>query len=169
MERKSFFSFLNKVGTLGIILIIIIFVYLLLAKSTHLWPFNKNYQMVVLENGITYFGHLKFFPRPCLTEVYFIQNQQDEKGNIINQQLMPISSGGVLNSKSKIYLSFSKVLWWADLPEESQILNLIKSYKLQTSLNLPQSQPQTQPQQSFFDSGKFDSEKKDNKKNNKGK
>ncbi len=161
MKRKSFFSFLNKIGTLGIILIIIILVYLLLAKSTHLYPFNKNYQMVILEDGTTYFGHLKFFPRPCLSDVYFIQTQQDEKGNIINQQLMPISSGGILNLKSKIYLSFSKILLWADLPKESQILNLIKSYKLQTSLNLPQlqSQPQTQPKKSFFDSEKNNQKK----------
>ena len=141
MERKNFFSFLNKIGSFGIILLIIILVYLLLAKSTHLWPFNKNYQIVVLENGITYFGHLKLFPQPCLTEVYFFQNQQDEKGNVIGQQLIPISSGGILNLKSKIHLSFSKILWWADLPKESQIVNLIKSYKIQPSFNLPQLQP----------------------------
>ena len=133
MERKKIFSFLNKIGTLALIFLIFIGGYLLLAKATHLWPFDENYQIVVLEGGLIYFGHLKLFPRISLSEVYFLQNETDEKGNTY-QRLVPVSQGMILNQKSKMYLSPQKILWWADLPKESQILTVIKTYKTNTFL-----------------------------------
>ena len=142
MEKRKIFSFVNKIGILGIILMVIIGFYLILAKSTHLWPFDKGYQVVVLNTGEIYFGHLKLFPRPTLTDVYLIQTQKDEKGNVINQQLVPVSQGLVFGPKSKLYLSSSKIVWWADLGEESHVLNLIKSQK-RTSALAPSQASQT--------------------------
>jgi len=133
MQKEKIFYFLNKIGTLVLIFLIFIGAYLLLAKATHLWPFDKGYQVVVLEGGLIYFGHLKLFPRISLSEVYFLQNETDNEGNVY-QRLIPISQGKILNQKSKMYLSPQKILWWADLPKESQILTAIKSYKTNTFL-----------------------------------
>ncbi len=142
MKRNKIIIFLiNKIGIIGFVLIIVIGFYLVLAKNTYLWPFNKGWQAVMLESGEIYFGHLRLFPKIVLSEVYFIRVNRNKNGQVVSQELVPFSSGTVFGPKNKLYLASGKIIWWTDLREDSSLLNLIKEKKVSSSTTSFQTLP----------------------------
>ena len=108
--------------------LILIIVYIGYAYGKKTFPFSeKNWQVVQLLSGNVYYGHLKTFPSYKLEDVYFIQQipPEEEEGEP-SIQLLPLSSM-FFGPENTIYLDKSQILWWADLSEDSQVLQTLEN------------------------------------------
>ena len=109
-----------------ILILVIIYVGYAYGKKT--FPFGgKDWQVVQLLSGNVYYGHLKTFPSYKMEDVYFIQQipAEEEEGEP-TIQLLPLSSM-FFGPENTIHLEKSQILWWANLSEDSQVLQTIKN------------------------------------------
>lgn len=109
------------------VLVVLIILYLGYAYGKESFPFSaKKWQAVQLISGDIYYGELETFPCCELKNVFFVQNI--EQGTTTNPQLFPLSSL-FFAPENNIHLEKSQILWWADLSEESQVLQAFKEQK----------------------------------------
>lgn len=80
-----------------------------------------SYYGVYLNTGDLYFGHLSSIPSLVMTDVYYIQQNQED--NTLGLQRFVDS---VFNPESKITISRDKVVWITKLREDSQVIKVIK-------------------------------------------
>jgi hypothetical protein len=113
-----------------IIVIVVIFsFYLVFAWGKGSWPFEAKYQVVTLTNGEVYYGRLRFFPSPRLIDTWLFQqtsSQEEQEGPELN--LVPFNSL-FFGPENILYLQKEQIAWWADLKEDSAILDFINSQK----------------------------------------
>lgn len=130
---------------LGILIILFVALsfYLAYAAGRKGWPFKEKYQVVVLEGGEVYFGNFSLFPTPKISNAWMPQQTKDEK-NQVGLQLVPVSTS-YFTPKNTIYLNKDKILWWADLEDESQVVKIIKGQIQSTSSHPAQENPATTP------------------------
>lgn len=132
-----------KQNLISIIILIIAGVCLLVSWYGHLWPFNRGYQAVALEGGEFYFGKLRWLPRPTLTEVWFIRQSQTVTSPDQAPDSALINFSNLLwGPKPVLYLKKDKIIWWTDLREDSQVVQLIRQQRSAIQPEVPQ---QTQP------------------------
>lgn len=126
---------------LGILIAVFIVVsfYLAYAAGKKGWPFKMKYQVVVLESGEVYFGNFSLFPNPKISNAWMPQQTKD-KDNQTGLQLVPVSSL-YFTPKNTIYLNREKIIWWADLDENSQVVKIIKGETQGTSSQPTQETP----------------------------
>lgn len=126
---------------LGILIAVFVVVcfYLAYAAGSKSWPFKMKYQVVVLESGEVYFGNFSSFPQPKISNAWMPQQTKDEK-NQVGLQLVPVSSS-YFSPKGTIYLNKDKILWWADLEDESQVIKIMKGQTQSSSSQSPQANP----------------------------
>ena len=111
-----------------IVLFVAAFVYLGYAYGKKVFPFTEEmkYQAVQLSSGDIYYGKLQTFPCCKLTDVYFLQTlPAEEEGGQPEINLAPLNSL-FFGPENTMYLQKKQILWWADLAENSQILQVIK-------------------------------------------
>jgi len=85
--------------------------------------FQRPYYAVYLRTGDMYFGHLCRFPRLALTDVYFLQQTQNEgKVGLILQKF----EQAAFAPENKMELSRSNVVWVARLQANSQVVQFIE-------------------------------------------
>ena len=114
----------KRIFFLIVVVLIIILIYFGYAYGRKAFPFGpEKWQAVQLQNGNVYYGHLKTFPCYKLTDVYFIQNIQNETSTI--SQLQPLNSL-FFGPENIMYFQKNQILWWANLSSDSIILNIIK-------------------------------------------
>jgi len=111
-----------------VVVLAFVIIYLGYAYGKKTFPFSeRNWQVVQLVSGNVYYGHLKTFPSYKLEDVYFIQQvSPEEEGQEPTIQLLPLSSM-FFGPENTMRLEKSQILWWADLSEDSQILQTIKN------------------------------------------
>lgn len=127
-----------------IIVLVVVSFYLAYAAGKKTWPFGAKYQAVALESGEIYFGNLSLFPSPKLSNAWMPQQTQGEKEEV-GLQLVPVSSS-YFAPENILYLNKDKILWWTDLSEESQVVQVITG-KAQEKVPADEAtQPQTTPQ-----------------------
>lgn len=122
---------------------IIVSFYLAYAAGRKGWPFKMKYQVVVLESGEVYFGNFSLFPVPKISNAWMPQQTKDEK-NQVGLRLVPVSSS-YFSPKGTIYLNKDKILWWADLEDESQVIKIMKGQAQGSSYNSDQEVPTPEP------------------------
>ena len=108
--------------------LILVIIYMGYAYGKKTFPFSgKNWQVVQLLSGNVYYGHLKTFPCCKLEDVYFIQQfPAEEEGQEPTIQLLPLNSM-FFGPENTMRFDKSQILWWADLAEDSQILQTLKN------------------------------------------
>jgi len=107
-----------------IAILITIFICMGYAYGQKTFPFgSEKWQVVQLQNGDIYYGHLKTFPCCKLADVYFIQTIQNQTST--TSQLQPLNSL-FFGPENKMHISKDKILWWANLSSNSAILNTIQ-------------------------------------------
>lgn len=121
-----------------ILCLVIISLLFIVAKAQGIWPFKETYQAVALTSGEIYYGKLSFFPSPRLKDAWFVrQEPAKEEGKEPNLMLSPVSAL-YFAPKNVLYLKKENILWWADLSDQSQVLNLIKSRGKGQEIQTPQ-------------------------------
>jgi len=122
---KKISEFQRLISIIFLVFVIVSLLYLLLAWRSNLWPFNNSWQVVALSSGDVYFGHLVWFPTPHLNNVWYVRNIKDKKGGS-NPRLFPLT-GVFWGPENSLHLQTSKIVWWSNLKENSQVVSLIKS------------------------------------------
>jgi len=92
---------------------------------------QANYQAVQLISGEVYFGHLSFFPKVKLTNVHFLQQvpaPEEQEDQEPQTQLVSLNSL-YFKPVNVMYLQKDQILWWTDLAQDSQIIQLIEGKK----------------------------------------
>lgn len=131
----------NKLFLINIILLIIV-IFLLV----YVFVFNKNvnshlkqsYYAVYLQTGDMYFGKLSRFPKLILSDVWYLQKDQ-------NGFSLAKFTNTVFNPQDKLEINRDKVIWIAKLQEESGIVKYIQTASQQpvsplsptTTINTP--------------------------------
>ena len=104
--------------------LVVIFTYSSYAYGKNIFPFGaKKWQVVQLQSGDLYYGHLRTFPCCKLTDAYFIQNIQNQTST--TSQLQSLGSL-FFGPENIMYFQKNQILWWANLSSDSKILNIIK-------------------------------------------
>lgn len=119
--------FLNKISKKNIVFFVVALIIILVAIIY--WRQNKiekPYYAVYLENGDIYFGKLSFFPYLSLKDVYFLQKNPSDSQNPFSVLKFENAFWGPEN---KIYINKEKIIWKTRLRDDSQVLNIIKSYE----------------------------------------
>jgi len=126
-------------------LVLLLFVAAILA-SAYLFNLQKNdfvsessYQMIVLDDGKQYFGHLKNLntTAPYLSDVYYIRDEVGSKSSDQKPKFILIKLGSeIQGSDDLIYLNWDKVQFWTNLREDSQVVNAIDKDKEDRKKNI---------------------------------
>ena len=133
--QQQIMSKLNK------ILLIIVIVLLIALGVVLYWQrggFQESYWAVYLDTGDIYFGKLHRFPKLSLSDVWFLQRNNQDAQNPFSLAKLEQAFWG---PEDKIYLNEKNIVWKAKLRKESQVLQSIKSSAA------VQSQPSQQPPQ----------------------
>lgn len=91
-----------------------------------------TYQVVVLKEGLQFFGHLKKIDtrNPYLTEVYYLRAQ--EKTPDAGQSISLIKRGTgeeIYNPEDILYFNWDNVLFWENLQPKSKVMDAIQQLK----------------------------------------
>lgn len=102
------------------------------------------YQVVFLDNGQQYFGHLTNVGtrHPYLTDIYYVvpngpntPNPQDQKFNLVKL------GNELYGPEDRMYLNPSKIILWQNLRSDSKIVKGIAQEKVQRANPSAQAKP----------------------------
>ncbi len=112
---------------LAIALLVFLSSYLAFAFAKKVFPFSApKWQVVQLINGDVFYGRLRTFPCCLLRNVYVIQQVPATEEEAPAPQLIPFNTF-FFRPENAIRLSKEKILWWANLTEDSPILQTIRA------------------------------------------
>ncbi len=117
--------------------------YLVYAAGRKIWPFRTKYQVVVLQTGEVYFGKLTLFPTPKMINVWIPQQSQDEKNPGL--QVIPLSAM-YFSPENVLYLEPSRISWWSNLSEDSQVVKIMEGKTPSQSQSSEQEESETTDQ-----------------------
>ena len=117
-------SKLNKVLLLVVVLLSIILGVIFLMPSI----FSSSYYAVYLISGDLYFGKMAWYNSHVLTDVRMIQQQKDEKEQMV-LSLADFSKSVVWGPVGELRLNKNNILWTSKLTDESQVVKLISGEK----------------------------------------
>lgn len=80
-----------------------------------------SYYAVYLKTGDLYFGHLSTFPSVTMTDVYYMQQNQEDKSFGLQR-----FADSVFGPENRINLSRDNIVWTTKLKEDSQVIKAIK-------------------------------------------
>ncbi|MDD5430775.1 MAG: hypothetical protein PHP03_00925 [Candidatus Pacebacteria bacterium] len=118
---------------LGATIIILAIIIAVLINKVGSWKSEKKYAAVHLITGDTYFGELHKFPRMSMTNVVYIEENQ-ETGELTVKKL----TDSVWAPKEPIYINDEQVEFWAFLQSDSDVVKAIEG-------TLPVAPAATQP------------------------
>lgn len=105
-----------------IIALIIILIAIIYWRQNNI---EKPYYAVYLESGDIYFGKLNIVPNLSLSDVYFLQKNQSNEQNPFSVLKF---ENAFWSPENKVYINKDKIVWKTKLKNDSQVLNIIKSY-----------------------------------------
>ncbi|MBI3588830.1 MAG: hypothetical protein HY093_00230 [Candidatus Liptonbacteria bacterium] len=137
MSKKLLFIL---VTVMVLLLAIVIWLFLKVSDtgSTVASPASP-YSAVYLSTGEIYFGKLSWFPRPKLSNVWFLQRSSGG-ANQPGLNLLPFKSV-IWGPESELYLNSKDIVFWTKIRADSQIIPLMN----QGSVNPNPSPAPTQP------------------------
>ena len=94
----------------------------------------NKYQAIFLEGNQQYFGHLKNIGThyPYLTDVYYVQVAAGTAENPGQQGFNLVKLGNEIHGpENTVYLNWSKVLFWENIKDDSQVVKGIYKEKAQ--------------------------------------
>jgi len=86
---------------------------------------SSPYSAVYLSTGDIYFGRLTWFPKPKLTNVWFIQQSVGAEGSP-QFGIAPIS-GTFWGPESEISLNLDNVVFWTRLRADSEVVKVMEN------------------------------------------
>lgn len=120
----------KKIALIFIVVIIILLalvvwflVQLLGSKETPALNSPSSYSAVYLSTGDIYFGKLAWFPKPKMTNAWFIQKSLDNQ-NQPQLNLLPFSSVS-WGPTDEIFFNSKEIIFWTRLRTDSQIVQVI--------------------------------------------
>lgn len=100
--------------------------------------FGSSYYAVYLNTGDLYFGKLSTFPSMKLSDVWYLQRDQQ------NQLALSEFSKVLWGPRGDLKLSSDSIVWMAKISSESQILPVLKGEKIAQQPAAQRGVPQTQ-------------------------
>ncbi|MEK7607973.1 MAG: hypothetical protein AAB495_00085 [Patescibacteria group bacterium] len=120
LKEKKF-----AVVAVGALILVALGVYggLFLSRSNVWQTGESGYTVVYLVSGDMYFGKLSGFPRPHLTDVWYMERGVSPE----NQPQLGVTSfkSAVWGPKDVLYLNPKNILWQTELSEESPLIQAI--------------------------------------------
>jgi len=124
----------KKYASLSISLILLVcsvsFLFLLgCGEKPQKLDFKTDYQVVILDNGIAYFGKLEFPGKSfvLLKDVYYIQTQINQETKAQTNTL--IKRGKELHGPDSMYVNTQHIIMIEPVSPDSQVAKLIKEEK----------------------------------------
>lgn len=136
--------FSKKIAFILIALVIVVVAVIALvgawaAKTLQLNPTGPSeYSAVYLSTGDIYFGKLDWFPKPRLTNVWFLQRTADAAG-ASQLGIVPFKNA-FWGPVDKVYLNPTQIIFWTRLRNDSQVAKAFANPELFGSA--PPSSPQ---------------------------
>lgn len=107
------------------------------ATTISLPKFDTQYQAVLLDNGLSYYGKISGLgtPFPKMTDAFYIQNVEDPKTKAVKHVL--VKRGKELHAPTETFLDARHIVMIEPVGPSSEVAQLIAKYQSQAS-----SQPQ---------------------------
>lgn len=122
MSKKIVIIFITVIVIL-LALVVWFLTQLIKSKDVSTLNFASPYSAVYLASGDIYFGKLSWFPKPKMTNVWFIQKSLDNQ-NQPQLNLLPFSSVS-WGPTDEIFFNSKEIIFWTRLREDSQIVKVI--------------------------------------------
>ncbi len=113
----------NKNNLILILALVILAIAVFIVWSGKNISFQRPYYAVYLQTGDMYFGHLCRFPRLTLTDIYFLQQVQNEGEMGLSLQKFEQAA---FAPQDKMELNRSNIVWIAKLQPDSQVVQFIE-------------------------------------------
>ncbi|MBI5401465.1 hypothetical protein HZB05_01390 [Candidatus Wolfebacteria bacterium] len=117
---------MTKINKILLTLIIILLVSLGFVIFWQKIGYGKSYYAVYMSTGDLYFGKLGRFPKLVLTDVWFLQKNNDAQ----NPYALSKFDKAFWTPEDKLYLNSKNIIWMTEIKENSQLTEFFKNPQL---------------------------------------
>ncbi|NUM36642.1 MAG: hypothetical protein HUU50_19040 [Candidatus Brocadiae bacterium] len=98
-------------------------------KTEHLVELKTEYHLVILDNGLAYYGKISNLqtPFPILTDIYYVQSNVDPKSNNVSNTLL--KRGKEWHKPDQMIINAQHIVFFEPVNPKSRVFELIQELK----------------------------------------